>query len=137
ATLVQTVLDSLATVKGPGETRSMDQRRADALVDTFARVIGDPSLPQHHGHRPAIQVSVSASTLLGCDEQPAHLDGYGPITADVARRIASDQSGTWRRILTDPTTRQVLDYGRRTYRPPANLADHVIARDRTCVFPGC
>jgi hypothetical protein len=29
------------------------------------------------------------------------------------------------------------DYGRTTYRPPANLTDHVIARDHTCTFPGC
>jgi hypothetical protein len=84
-----------------------------------------------------IQVTVAASTLLGCDEQPAELDGYGPITAQTARRIAADRSGTWRRILTDPASGQVLDYGRKTYRPPANLADHVIARDRTCVFPHC
>jgi hypothetical protein len=137
AALIKTVLDSLATVKTPGETRSMDQRRADCLVDVFARVLGDPALPEHHGHRPAIQVTVAASTLLGCDDRPAELDGYGPITAQTARRIAADQSGTWRRILTDPTTGQILEYGRKTYRPPANLADHVITRDRTCVFPHC
>jgi hypothetical protein len=135
--LVKTVLDSLATVKTAGETRTMDQRRADTLIDVFARVLGDPALPEQHGHRPAIHVTVAASTLLGCDERPAELDGYGPITAQTARRIASDQSGTWRRILTNPATGQVLDYGRKTYRPPANLADFVIARDRTCVFPSC
>jgi hypothetical protein len=137
ATLIKTVLDSLAAGKTSGETRTMDQRRADCLVDVFARVLGDPSLPEQHGQRPAIQVTVAASTLLGRDEQPAELDGYGPITADTARRIAADQSGTWRRILTDPTTGQLLEYGRTTCRPPANLADHVIARDRTCVFPHC
>jgi hypothetical protein len=42
AALVKTVLDSLATVKTSGETRTMDQRRADCLVDVFARVLGDP-----------------------------------------------------------------------------------------------
>jgi hypothetical protein len=137
AALVKTVLDSLAARKTSGETRTLDQRRADCLVDVFARVLGDPSLPEQHGHRPAIQVTVAASTLLGCDERPAELDGYGPITADVARRIAADRSGTWRRILTDSATGQVLEYGRKTYRPPANLADHVITRDKTCVFPHC
>ena len=30
------------------------------------------------------------------------LVGYGPVTAEVARRIAAD--GTWRRLLTDPRT---------------------------------
>jgi len=36
---------------------------------------------------------------------------------------------------TDPVSGQLLEYGRKTYRPPRNLADHVIARDKTCVFP--
>lgn len=137
AALIKTVLDSLGAAKARGDVRTADQRRADCLVDTFARVLGDPSLPEQHGHRPSIQVAVAVSTLLGCDERPAQLDGYGPITAAMARQIAADPSGTWRRLLTDPATGQVLEFGRKTYRPPANVADHVIARDRTCVFPGC
>lgn len=31
----------------------------------------------------------------------------------------------------------LLDCGRTTYRPPADLGRHVIARDRTRCFPGC
>src|SRR5215471_10923763 len=94
-----------------------DQRRADALVDVFAWALADPSLPEQHGKRPAIHVTVQLSTLPGCDNQPAHLDRHGPITADMARRIAADQSGTWRRLVTDDTG-QLLDYHRTTYRPP-------------------
>jgi len=137
AALVKTVLDSLASVKAPGESRTADQRRADCFVDVFARVLGDPNLPEHHGRKPSIQVTVALSTLLGCDERPADLDGHGPITAQTARRIAADPTATWRRLLTDPATGQLLEYGRTTYRPPANLADHVIARDKRCVFPHC
>ena len=87
--------------------------------------------------RPAIQVTVAASTLLGLDEQPGELAGHGPIPASVARRLAADPTGTWRRLLTDPATNTLLDYGRTTYRPPKDLTDHVIARDQTCTFPGC
>jgi hypothetical protein len=136
AAMIGCVLDALA-VKMPGEVRSADQRRADAMVDVFARVIADSNLPEQHGARPSVQVTVAASTLLGCDEQPGELTGYGPITANQARRIAADHSGTWRRLLTDPTTGALLDYGRTTYRPPRDLADFVIARDRTCIFPTC
>ena len=134
AALIETVLNSLGSAQT--DDRSADQRRADALVDVFARVLGDPSLPQQHGQRPAINVTVSIGTLLGGEEQPAHLDGYGPITAAMARRLAADPSGTWRRLVTD-NTGQLLDYGRTTYRPPANLTDHITARDKTCTFPGC
>ena len=53
----------------------------------------------------------------------------------MARRIAAH--GTWRRLLTDPATGAVLDYGTTRYTPPADLVEHVIARDRTCRFPTC
>jgi Domain of unknown function (DUF222) len=76
-----------------------------------------------------------ASTLLGADDQPAELTGYGPITAQTARELAGD--ATWRRILTDPTTGAVLDVGTTTYRPPQQLAERVMARDKTCRAPGC
>ncbi len=93
-------------------------------------------LPKEHGLRPCVQVTVALSTLLGVDEQPGELAGSGPIPAAVARRIAADPTGTWRRLVTDQTGR-LLDYGRNTYRPPKDLAEHVIARDRTCRFPNC
>jgi hypothetical protein len=50
--------------------------------------------------------------------------------------IAADPTGTWRRLVTDEMGR-LVDYGRSTYRPPADLARYVIARDRTCRAPGC
>ena len=127
------MLNSLATGT---DARSVDQRRADALVDVFARVLADPSLPEQHGQRPAINVTVPIATLLDCDQHPAHLDGYGPITAAMARRLASDETGTWRRLITDDTG-QLLDYRRTTYRAPTNLTNHVTTRDRTCTFPAC
>jgi Domain of unknown function (DUF222) len=129
-----------------GETRTLDQLRADALVEMARRSLttgwlaGDtgPSgrrLATQQGRRPHIQVTVPFSTLIGIDDHPGHLDGYGPIPASVARRIAAD--GGWRRLLTDPVSGRLLDYGTSTYQPPADLRDYVIARDRTCVFPGC
>ncbi len=75
------------------------------------------------------------STLLGLDDAPGELAGHGPIPASVVRRLAAD--ATWRRLLTDPASGALLDYGRTTYSPPAELADFVMARDRTCRFPGC
>ncbi len=86
--------------------------------------------------RPAIHITVSADTLLGLDDQPAHLTGYGAITAETARRLAADRSGTWR-SLTDPDTGQLLDISERHYRLPQWLRDFVNARDDTCAFPTC
>jgi hypothetical protein len=95
----------------------------------------------HGGRRAAgttrtlVQVTVPLSTLMGLDDQPGELAGYGAIPAGVARDIAA--GGTWKRLLTDPLSGTLLNYGRTTYRPPAGLADFVRARDHTCVFPGC
>jgi hypothetical protein len=130
-----TASTAAAAVRIDGDDRTMDQRRADALVALAAQRLDDPDLPKWRGRRPRVQVVVNASTLLGMDDLPADLDGYGPIPAAMARRIAADPSGTWRRLLTDPAG--VLIDSSCTYRPPADLAEFVRARDRTCRFPGC
>src|SRR6201999_2992979 len=114
------------------DPRTPDQRRADALVDLGVAALHDPLLPKAQGMRPSIQVTVALSTLLGDDEQPGELAGPGPLPASAAqsptpasgaRRLAADESGTWRRLVTDPLSGQLLDYGHDTYRPPKDLAD--------------
>ncbi|GEL46810.1 hypothetical protein CHO01_19260 [Cellulomonas hominis] len=89
------------------------------------------------GGRPGAQVrvTIAASTLLGLDDQPGDLEGYGAIDAVTARALAA--GGDWQRIVTDPLTEQTLDIGRRRYRPPAALDEHVRVRDKTCAAPGC
>jgi hypothetical protein len=82
-----------------------------------------------------VQVTIPYTALLGADDQPGELAGYGPIAAAVAPDLAA--GGTWRRILTDPASHRPLDYGTSRYRPPAHLAGLVITRDQTCQFPGC
>jgi hypothetical protein len=82
-----------------------------------------------------VNVTIDLPTLLGLSENPGQLAGYGAIPASVARALASD--GKWKRFITDPQTGALLDYGRETYQPPQALIDFLIARDRTCRFPGC
>jgi Domain of unknown function (DUF222) len=134
-----TAVDALACRVDRDEPRTADQRRADAVIQLAIDALHGTSsgdLPREHRMRPTVQVTVALSTLLGLDDQPAELDGSGPIPASLARRIAADETGTWRRLVTDETG-HLIDYGRTTYRPPKDLADHVIARDRTCRFPNC
>jgi hypothetical protein len=85
--------------------------------------------------KPLVSVIVPIIMLLGLDEQPGELVGYGPIPASLAREIAAE--GTWRRLLTDPLSGTLLDHGRTTYTPPRGLADFVRARDVYCRFPPC
>lgn len=44
---------------------------------------------------------------------------------------------TIRRLITDPQTGRALDLGRRRYEVSEPLRRWIIARDRTCRFPGC
>ena len=139
AATVLAAVDAVAyeTIHGKGgDPRTADQRRADAVVEMACALLADPHLTRAHGQRPAIQVTVAASTLMGLDDQPADLDGYGPITAAMARRIASDPTARWRRLLTDDDG-VVRCAGVKTYEPPADMVRTVIARDAHCMFPGC
>ena len=114
---------------------SADARRADVLVEWAVAALDAPSLPTKHRRRPNISVTIDLATLLGLADDPGELAGYGPIPASAARALAAD--GEWRRLVTDPTSGALLDYGRRTYTPPAALVDFLLARDGTCRFPGC
>jgi hypothetical protein len=117
------------------DDRTVSQKRSDVLADLGVLALNETSTTWQ-GQRPAVGVTVALSTLLGIDEQPGELDGYGCIPASLARAIAFDPCGTWRRLITD-SAGHLLDYGRSTYRPPAALRDHVINLHRTCTFPGC
>ena len=136
---VQVVADKLKADAGPDDCRTADQYRADALVAICCATLNGHTidgLPKWQGRRPQIQVMVALSTLLGLDEQPGELAGYGPIPAEAARKLAGDPTATWTRMVTDELG-QLIDYGRTVYRPPQDLIDHVTARDRTCRGPGC
>ncbi len=85
--------------------------------------------------RPVVRVTVPASVLLGLDDAPGNLDGFGPIPAETARLIATDAA--WHRLLTDPVTGVLTDYSTTTYQPGRVLRAAVEARDDTCTFPGC
>jgi hypothetical protein len=166
AMVVFTAADALARSADPKDPRGVEARRADALVDmcravlaggaTTPRADAEPSpadepttakaanrstrrrlVRRQRRRGPHIQVTVAATTLLGVDDQPGELAGYGSIPADVARRIAYDSDATWRRLLTDPCSGVLLDYGTTVYRPPPGLDRHVVARDQVCAFPGC
>jgi hypothetical protein len=132
----------------PEDPRTLAQIRADVLADLGWSALSaghlgccNPDcshmsrLGEHRGKPAHVGVTVPFSTVFGMYEHPGDLHGYGPITADVARKLAAD--GVWRRLLTDPVGGALRDYGRTRYTPPADLAEFVVARDRTCRFPTC
>ncbi|WP_130494610.1 DUF222 domain-containing protein [Motilibacter rhizosphaerae] len=114
--------------------------RADALV-AVCSVLLDPTadgdfLPAlaRTAAPVAVQVQISAATLLGLTEDPAHLTGHGPIPADLGRLLASD--GTWQLAITDPDGK-LLDLHTLRYQPTAAQRAHVTALWLHCGHPTC
>lgn len=127
-----------------GAERTLAQRRVDALVDLVVNQPGSSVTSggrsgQSAGGRSAavVQVTVPLDALLGTEETPAELKGYGLVTAAQARQIAFSEDVVWRRLLTEPETGMVVKTDPTTYKPTAETARHVIARDRVCAFPSC
>jgi hypothetical protein len=118
------------------DLRTMDMKRADALSE-IAGIAVSLSADEAKSHRRSVSVNVTIDlpTLLGLKENPGQLAGYGVLPAQIMRALAGE--GKWRRFIADPNTGTLLDYGRDSYQPPQDLVDYLIARDRTCRFPGC
>lgn len=117
--------------------RTMAHKRADALTSWAHEALDDPKMPTMQGKkRLDTQLVITWETLIGMNDDAAEIIGYEPIPAHYARKLAVE-SQSWRRLVTDSVTGHLLDYGTTTYKPPAALREYVIARDRTCQFPGC
>lgn len=147
ALLIRVRLDRVATdargdardASGPADSRTPDQLRADVARDLLVHGVPPVGEAFHVAAatvRPTVHVTVPVLTLLGVDDAPADLEGYGPIDAETARRLAA-QAPSFTRILTHPVSGTVLDVDRTTYRPPADLTRWLRVRDETCRFPGC
>ncbi|MFD5090473.1 DUF222 domain-containing protein [Amycolatopsis thailandensis] len=118
-------------LKTGGETRTLDQLRADVALDLLLGGTGGT------GERAEVFLYMDLDTYLGLNNDPAELAGHGHITAALARHIATGPNTVLRRIITDPLSGQVLDLGRDRYRPTAGLDEFVRVRDRECRRPGC
>jgi hypothetical protein len=76
-------------------------------------------------------------SLLGVANEPATLDGYGPIPASMARRLVADGATSFLRVLTDPRSGAPLEIGRTSYPVPQAMRQWLRLRDGRCPFPGC
>jgi hypothetical protein len=87
--------------------------------------------------RAQVLITVPVFSLLGATEEPAMLDGYGPIPPSMARRLVADGAGSFYRVLVDPRDGAPLEIGRRSYRLTPALRQWLRLRDGRCPFPGC
>jgi hypothetical protein len=120
------------SLRGGGETRSMDQLRADIYMDLLQ---GNDHATRSKG---VVHMTVDLDTLAGLAEHPGDLNGYTPVISDIARQISADQrDAEWRYTITDTETGRPITSGVTRRRPSASVRRTVEARDTSCVFPGC
>ena len=118
-----------------GDPRSRGQIMADTLVERLTGQASAVDVPIE------ISLVMNADALLAEGDEPAHLDGYGPIPAQIARDIVgkpSEQTPMWiRRLFTRPRSSELaaMESRRRTFT--GNQRRFVIARDQYCRTPYC
>jgi hypothetical protein len=102
---------------------------ADAVA--LARAVGDRIGTVH--------LTVPLATMLGLSAEPGQAAGYGPLSAEVARQMAtaaSNPATRWCLTVTGADGKS-LHHGHLAYRPPAAMAHLVRTLQQTCRFPGC
>lgn len=124
------------SARGGDSARGTDVSPANPLTDDL-------------GPRPRVHLNVviSAASLLGLSPEPGELvpgagagarpNGVLVTAAEVRELLANAGEIAMRRLVTDPMTGHLLDRGRSAYRVTGRLRDFIVARDRTCRFPGC
>ncbi|MGH3505069.1 MAG: DUF222 domain-containing protein [Nocardioidaceae bacterium] len=138
-----TVLEEDARRDDPDDTRTLEQRRADAFVDRLTGTHPDyechpddaardylgsgpgAGAGRRHGRggpgapRVAVDVVVSLDTLTGAGNAPGELAGRQLLTPAQARALAFGRGAVWRRLVTDPATGRMVAYSKQTYTPGA------------------
>lgn len=115
----------------PGDTRSPQQRRSDALVEICRRHLDSPDRPRQGGERPHLILTLSPADLAS--DGVVDFDS-GPIAAESARRLTCDAD--LMPVVRDGRGNLVA-VGRRTRVVPPALRRALALRDQGCTHPGC
>ncbi|WP_427006795.1 DUF222 domain-containing protein [Pseudarthrobacter sp. H2] len=141
-------------LQGPHEARTLTQLRADItatwLLTSHTTGTGTTGGTADGGTgaggctaegvpspRAQVLITVPVLSLLGATDEPATLDGYGPIPPSMARRLITDGADSFYRVLTDPRDGAPLEIGRSSYRLTKAQRQWLRLRDGRCPFPGC
>ena len=134
AAVMNSLHRAAAVDRAAGDDRTQSQFLADHFV---ARLTG-----QVTAQRTPVSIGlvVSAETLLGGDDEPGELAGFGPVPASVARRLvaASPEQGTRvRRLFRVDETAHLVAMESRSRVFDGLLREFVEIRDQLCRTPWC
>ncbi|BBZ45254.1 HNH endonuclease [Mycobacterium parmense] len=130
-----------AALRREADTRFDGRSRGQVMADTLVeRVTGRAAAVPTPV---AVNLVLTDETLLGGDNAPADVGGYGPIPAAVARGLvfgaASDKESraTLRRLYAHPRSGALVAMESRSRLFPRGLAAFIELRDQRCRTPYC
>ena len=124
------------TAVGTGQATSIGAAMADELVRrTTAR-------EKVEAQPVSVRLTMSSDALLSHADDPAFLDSYGPVPAEVARALLADnlESGAkvWlKRLFVRPEDGALVSMESKARRFPPALAEFLELRDRWCRTAYC
>lgn len=132
--------------RAQGDSRTRGQVMADCLVQSVLERTG--SADQTAAGRPrrslpvTLGVVMSDHALFGGADDAAHLEGFGPIPAELAREIvcgalSADEQVSVRRLYASPGTGELAAMDSRARFFPTGLARFIRLRDQVCRTPWC
>ena len=152
------------SLRAQGDPRSRGQLMADTLVERVTGQAAADSVPvevdlvmtdttlfnlgNHNHPDPDYEGEGEGYRVAGADprrdagaDEPAQLNGYGPIPAELARRLvlaADDTTPVWvRRLYRHPDTGALVAMDSRRRLFPTGLRRFLVLRDQTCRTPWC
>lgn len=121
-----------------GDTRSRGQLMADRLVSQTTSCAGSESMSR----RIELGLVMTDAALFGESDEPARLNFYGPIPAELGREIVAHAltagERVWvRRLYTHPKSGELTAMDSRSRRFRASLGRFIRLRDQFCRTPWC
>jgi hypothetical protein len=130
ALAIEQRLDSIArSIRNDGDERTLSQLRADALRDLLLGKFSSKVITH-------VYVACNATTLLGLDDLPGQLRGYGPVSAEKVRELGWQLNALWSGVLVDDKG-HAQRMATEKYQPAELLSEFVQLRDQACRFPVC
>jgi hypothetical protein len=125
--------------RATGDERSRSQIMADTLVE---RVTGQDSASGVPVEIRLVMTDQTAFNHGPAAGEPAHVEGFGPLPAELARRLVLDSAASgaahWlRRLYTSPKTGHLVAMESRSRCFDGGLAELLVLRDQTCRTPWC
>ncbi len=128
------------SARATGDPRSKGQVMADTLVASM--LAGAPNREATSGPSVELGLVMTDRALFGESDEPAHVDGFGPVPAELAREIVAgacsrDEKVWLRRLYAHPTSGQLVDMDSRARLFRNSLGRFIVLRDQVCRTPWC